>query len=82
MFWGPPWNGLRLVCHVRVQSFHHKSAHFPTPVPLYALKQGKNRAKHQDVTSVVPMKGIWPEGVLTRTTPKLRFLVKSWCSKE
>jgi hypothetical protein len=45
MFWRLPWEGLHLVCHIRLQSFHHKSALFPTPVPLDILKKGKSRAE-------------------------------------
>lgn len=50
MFWGLPWDGLHLVCHAEVQSFHHKSAHFRNPVPLYALKKGKSRAEPLSLT--------------------------------
>jgi hypothetical protein len=47
MFWRLPWEGLHLVCHIRLQSFHHKSALFPTPVPLDILKKGKSRAERE-----------------------------------
>jgi hypothetical protein len=39
----PRWEGRHLVCHVWLQSFHHKSAHLPTPIPWMRSQKGKSR---------------------------------------